>query len=125
MYENKDYIMRLIHEIARTLIKLIFNIDIDEYEKKEYKGDLASAKWEELFRLADEGKINEAENRLTELMDGEDLEHLRMALLFYDHVNDYDDEILEQADYSREEIKEGIYAALEEYGYASLGKTLL
>ena len=33
MIEDKDYIMRLTHEIARTLIKLIFNRDIDKEDE--------------------------------------------------------------------------------------------
>lgn len=29
MIQDKDYIMRLVHEIARMLIRMIFNRDID------------------------------------------------------------------------------------------------
>ena len=30
MIEQKDYVMRIVHEWVRTLIKLIFNQDIDK-----------------------------------------------------------------------------------------------
>ena len=34
MLEDKDYIMRIVHEWIRTLIKLIFNKDIDKDDKE-------------------------------------------------------------------------------------------
>ena len=37
MIQDKDYIMRLVHEIARMLIRMIFNRDIDR------KGELPVA----------------------------------------------------------------------------------
>ena len=35
MLEDKDYVMRIVHEWIRTLIKLIFNKDIDNEEDAE------------------------------------------------------------------------------------------
>ena len=35
MLEDKDYVMRIVHEWIRTLIKLIFNKDIDRDEDAE------------------------------------------------------------------------------------------
>ena len=46
-----------------------------------------------------------------------DMERLKLALLFYGHLNTYSDAFLEKADFSREEIKAGIENTLELYGY--------
>ena len=37
MLEDKDYVMRIVHEWIRTLIKLIFNKDIDKKKMRRYR----------------------------------------------------------------------------------------
>ena len=66
MFEQ-DYVMRLITEIIRTILKLLFNIDtasptVELLENKEEKETL-----ENLLDMVDTGKINEAENKLKEI----------------------------------------------------------
>ena len=62
MFEQ-DYVMRLIKEMVRAILKLLFNIDtesptIELLENKEEKETL-----ENLIDMVDAGEINEAENR--------------------------------------------------------------
>ena len=60
---KQDYLMRLIHEMVRTIMKLIFNIDektVDIEQELKETSDL----YGRLLKLADEGKINEAEKLL-------------------------------------------------------------
>ncbi len=119
MFEQ-DYIMRLIHELVRTVMKLVFGLD-EEGEEEDRLLDTMSAdngeKLNALINLADEGKINEAENRLYDLLEEGDPEGLKIALLFYNHMNSYEGEFLEKADYSREEIRDGICNVLKRFGY--------
>ena len=107
MFEQ-DYIMRLIHEMVRTVMKLVFG-SADNGEKLN-----------ELIDLADEGKINEAENRLYDLLEDKDPDALKIALAFYDHMNGFDTEFLDEADYSREEIRDGICDVLKRFGYGGM-----
>lgn len=44
--------------------------------------------------------------------------------IFFDYINDFSDEVLEKAGYTREEIRSGIEALLIEYGYEGLGGML-
>lgn len=122
---KEDYIMRIIHEAVRMLLKLLFRIE----EEREEEITLASVEMETHYRmlrqLAGEGRINEAENRLSEFLDGKNQEAFQMALLFYDYLNTFSDERLEQADYSREEIQEGILEAARIYGYDGMVTALL
>lgn len=116
---EEDYIMRIIHEMVRTLLKLLFHID----EKKEdiQIGDVETdRKYRLLCKLVESGRINEAEDRLFDGIEPSDLTYLQMGLLFFDHLNDLSDEELEEADYTREEIRMGIEALLKEYGYDGL-----
>ncbi|MBR1866915.1 MAG: hypothetical protein IJ801_10510 [Lachnospiraceae bacterium] len=117
---EEDYVMRIIHEMVRTLLKLLFNMD----EKRE---DIRIADMETdrqyrlLCRLVDSGRMNEAENRLFDEIDPSDINDLQMGLLFFDYLNELSDEVLEEAQYTREEIRLGIEALLKEYGYDGLG----
>lgn len=57
---EQDYVMRLIKEMVRAILKLLFNIDIesptvDLLENREEKEAL-----ENLLDMVDAGKINEA-----------------------------------------------------------------
>lgn len=122
---REDYIMRLIHESVRTLLKLLFNIDEVKEEEIEFESMELETIYRKLKLLAVDGNINEAENQLSELLDGENREAFKMAILFYDYINTFEDEKLEQAGYSREEIDEGILMAARIYGYDGMVGALL
>ena len=72
--------------------------------------------YRQLKDLADAGDINEAENFLSDQLDPPDLDCLEMALTFYMYLNQFNDDILYQANYSREEIVDGINSVCAEYG---------
>lgn len=90
MFQN-DYIMREIERLTRMLGMILMG------------------------RQVEQGEINEAENLLFEYLDN-DARHslLDVAIRFYNHLNKLDDERLEQCDYSREEIADGL-RAVEKY----------
>ena len=116
-YYEKDYIMRLIHGIAQVLARLLLG------RQMENEGEIATIldKQEKeqndlLLRMVDEGKINRAEERLFDLLENaswDDRHKAAVAICFYSHVNDKDDEFLEKADFTREEIMEGLEDAMK------------
>ena len=116
-YYEKDYIMRLIHGIALVLARLLLG------RQMENEGEIATIldkqekeQNELLLRMVDEGKINRAEERLFDLLENaswDDRHKAAVAICFYSHVNDKDDEFLEKADFTREEIMEGLEDAMK------------
>ncbi|MCM1236116.1 MAG: DUF6483 family protein [Ruminococcus flavefaciens] len=68
--------------------------------------------FQNILRLLEEKKVREAENLMVNLLgrvcSAEDKHILHAALYFYQTLNEWDDGELEQADYSREEIQDGI-----------------
>lgn len=121
MFEQ-DYVMRLIKEMVRAVLKLLFNIDTESptaelLESKEEKETL-----DELLDMVDDGKINEAENRLYDVMEDKDGNGLKMALLFYSYLNDKTDEFLKANGFSREEIRLGLENVTDCYGLSSISE---
>ena len=124
MFEQ-DYVMRLIKEMVRAILKLLFNIDtelptVELLENKEEKETLKN-----LFDMIDDGKINEAENRLYDLTSDTDINSLEIALLFYSYLNDKTDDFLEENDFSRDEIKLGLENVTDSFGLSSIAKMFL
>lgn len=122
---EQDYVIRLIKEMVRAILKLLFNIDtesptVELLENKEEKKTLES-----LLDMVDAGKINEAENRLYDLISDTDVNGLEVALLFYSYLNDKTDDFLEANDFSRDEIKLGLEDVIDRFGLSSIAKMFL
>ncbi len=122
---KEDYIMRLIKEMLRTILKLVFNIDtatpdIELLQDEEEKNRLIA-----LQRLIDNGKIDEAENQLYEILSEKSMIHLEMGLIFYSYLNDKTDDFLEKHNFNREEIEAGIKDLISEYGLNSIADAFI
>lgn len=124
MYEQ-DYIMRLIKEMVRAVLKLLFHIETESQLEEQLEDEEQKAVLEELLNRVDDGDINGAENRLYELLSDGKTENLQIALLFYSYLNDRDDDFLKAHDYSREEIKEGLKTIASDYGLDGVAEAFL
>ena len=122
---EQDYIMRLIKELIRALLKVIFHTDLDMPSVEMLKDAQRRCALEELLNLMDNGEINEAENRLSELLEDGGREELALALLFYSHLNEKSNDFLEAHDFSREEIKAGLEDALQSQGLSEMAEAFL
>lgn len=123
MFEQ-DYIMRLIHQVIRTLLKLLFNIDTEKEEELFLTINETKEKFYELLDLVDKGQINEAENKLLEELNPKEIQYYKKALMFYAYLNEMDNDFLMEHNYSKREITEGIQYVSEIYGYGSMVNAL-
>lgn len=119
MFEQ-DYIMRLIHEIVRMVLKTVFHIETQSPLMQYAKEQTQKTALMDLLELVDAGYINEAENQLYSMLDGDDRSALETALLFYGYLNEIDDSFLTEHGYTRKEISEGLLHATNLYGLGSL-----
>jgi len=127
MFEQ-DYIMRLIKEMVRVLLKLLFRIDVESSETPGVdmlKEEKERRKLEELQDMIDAGRINEAENKVSDLLDEKDQKNLELAILFYSYLNDKSNEFLLENHFSREEVKSGLMDTLEQYGLSGMTEVFL
>lgn len=119
MFEEKDYYMRIVHELVRMLIRLVFNKDIDRDGEEAVPLEVME-KYKKLISMIDDGQINEAENLLLDGLEQDSRAYFELALMFYEKLNGKTDEFLEEHEYSREEVTDGIKYVVDFYGYGSL-----
>ena len=115
MFEQ-DYIMRLIKEMIRTILKLLFNIDIEAPTAELLENNEEKTTLETLLDMVDDGSINEAENKIFEIAAAGDKVNLEMILLFYFYLNDKSDDFLTENNFSRKEIQDDLKYILSQYG---------
>ena len=124
MYEQ-DYIMRLIKEMVRAILKLLFNIDTESPSSELLKDAEEKQTLDSLLDMIDEGRINEAENSLYDSIENLDKSGLEISLLFYSYLNDKSDEFLEEHDFNREEVKQGLEDITSRYGISGFAEMFL
>lgn len=124
MFEQ-DYIMRLIKEMIKTILKLLFNIDSEKPTAELLEDHEDGSILETFLNMVDSGNINEAENRLFEIVDTGDKDSLGLILLFYSYLNDKSDEFLTEYNFSRKEIQDDLKYILSRYGLGSMAETFL
>ena len=116
-YYERDYIMRLIHGIARMLARMLFGDELGEDGELLTVMDTAGReRLDYLRRMVDSGQINAAEEKLFDLLESTAWEARRKAALiiaFYDCVNERDDDFLAAANFPREEIISGLEDAMK------------
>lgn len=66
MFEQ-DYVMRIIKEMVRAILKLLFNIDTDSPSTELLEDEKEQQKLDALLDMVDAGSINEAENIIYEI----------------------------------------------------------
>ena len=113
-----DYVMRTISDLVRAIARLALGKNDIDYElpEDEDKYTPMDRVYRQLKDMADAGDINGAENYLSDQLAPPDIDRLEMALTFYMYLNQFNDDILYQANYSRAEIVDGINSVCAEYG---------
>ena len=122
MAMQDDYMINNIKDAVRLLTKLLYG----EARMPHYQPGQKDASEEtdklfcEIVSKAEQGDINDAENLLLTQMEPEDDTYLALALTFYLRLNAMDTDFLDDHDYSREEILEGVKSLAEEWGVTGL-----
>lgn len=124
MYIEKDYILRLIHEIIRMLFRLLTGKESASEEDAAF-----SLENEEFYRslisMAERGEINTAEDNMLGYVDLTSKQDIQLALLFYRRLNEMDDLFLTEHDFSREEILDGVKHIADGHGYGAIAEMLM
>ena len=119
---KQDFVLRRLEDQGRFLARLILGKEEAKYELPEYEAidNEVDRLYRKILSLADAGEINEAENLLLEELETGDLQMFELALCFYLHLAHMDEEFLEEHQYTREEIGEGMESLAEDFGVSGL-----
>lgn len=124
--DEKDYIMRIIKQLARVLFSLMLGKQYQSVElPQENKYEVSGKALEEFEKMVDAGYINEAENMLLESIDYAQKEEVLAAILFYQYISEKEDEFLAAHNYSKEEVLDGMKRLAEKQGYGSISSLLM
>lgn len=117
MYYQKDYLMRLIEDLIRFVAMVLFGKKTFQYEIID---DMFAAKTDKLHAdlraLVAQRRLGEAEDMLFDAIEPGQRDGAMVALDFYQTLNALSDDELEAADFSREEIKDGLKQITALYG---------
>lgn len=118
---REDWLMRQIEGMANVIAQVVFRrktatFDLDD----EIQESRAAVFHDELKDLLAEGKVNEAENLLFEILKPCDRCRLALALDFYVTLNSWDESRLNECDFSRDEVALGLSDVLRLYGLSQL-----
>ena len=122
---EQDYITRMINGNIRTILKLVFHMEGNQEDNIVLENEDVAQKYIRLTDLINVGKVNEAENILLEELDYSDIKEFEMGLKFYSYLNDIDQDFLEECDYTKKEIVQGIKDMCKMYGYGGLTASFL
>ena len=119
--DEKDYIMRIIKEMARVLFSLMLGKKYVAVEMERDNGyEVSGRKLDELLDMIDRGDINKAENLLLENLDYSDKGSVSAAALFYQYLSEKDEDFLIEHDFSKEEVLDGMNRLLQKSGYGDV-----
>ncbi len=116
-----DYIMRQIEMMSRIIAKFIFNKDSITYEiENPLQLTITDVMYNKIKLLVSEKKFCEAENLLYENLDTNDKSQLALAVDFYQTLGRFSDDELEENNFSKEEIADGMRMIMNKFGIQNL-----
>lgn len=119
--DEKDYIMRMIKEMVRILLSLIYGKKYVSVElEKENKYEVSGKNLKNFLDMIDSGQINEAENILLDNIDYTNNDDVMAAALFYQYLSEKDSEFLINNNYTKEEVLSGFKQLLVQSEYNNL-----
>lgn len=114
---QNDWVMRQIEMMTRFIAKVLLKKETMLYEitpgTELKETDLL---YRRLHGSLAQGQIGKAEDLLFDSLNPADPDGLALAVDFYHTLNQWSDRELEAADFSREEIAEGLQSVLKTFG---------
>lgn len=121
LYDEKDYIMRIVKEMVRVLFSLILGKQYTSVElPNENKYEVSGKKLKDLLDMVDNGEINDAENMILSNLDYSNKNDIIATASFYKYLSEKEESFLLQNNYSKEEVLAGLEQLIQKAGYSDL-----
>ena len=118
---RNDFDLRLTNELIESYLRIAYDIQPSRFLDAQQGLLSENTLYPKLKKLVDDHQINEAEDILYEYAAPFNPDILKVGLFFYYDLNRLDDEELEEAEFSREEVKEGLQELLKIYDQEDFG----
>lgn len=102
------------------IVKIFFHIDTESPSSWLIEDAAIKDETDGLLHQIDSGHIREAEHLLFDRIADHSKDHLLAGIVFYSHLNELDDDVLEKYAFSRNAVAEGMNRLLSEYGLESM-----
>lgn len=117
MFMQQDWLMRQIEMLITAIIQLLTERAGKEYRlEDELRQGHATELMQKLTTLLNDRQLGEAENLLFFELESGDESTLAAAIDFYQQANMLSDKELEEQDFTRSELLEGLSDVAEQYG---------
>ncbi len=115
---QQDWVMRQIESALSLMVFLVTGkktslLSLEDFAENASQGNDLHLQLDELVK---KGEICEAENILFGAIDIEDRSVLESAILFYSAINKLTDDQLQENDFSRDEVRDGLRDLCRAYG---------
>lgn len=119
---KQDWILKQIDMLIQFVARLVFHKDSLTYEIND-KTNLSHTDLihEKLKLLLSKGKIGEAEDVLFDNISEKSMDSLELSLDFYQRLNSLTDKYLEENDFSRKEVEDGLRDVLKRFNIPTVG----
>lgn len=111
-YEN-DLVSRQIESLVQIASKVLFGENCVKYEKK---GELTDELYDRINALMTEEEFGEAEDIIYDNFDVTNDDYVVLTIDWYHRLNAYDDDTLDNADFDREEVRDGLMDFMKKCG---------
>ncbi len=126
MIKDKKSIGSQIAGSIRMCMYLACGVKDNKYKQPKFLENCAEdSVYYRLTDMLDKGLFNDAENLMYELLSPTKPEDYYTMLCVYEYMNDFDDDFLENNEFSREEVLDGIRAITDSYDTEGIFSVLM
>lgn len=118
MEYTESMMKKNISDIIRMTAIIAFGAFKERYKQPKFEENSAEdSLYIKLINMIDDGKICEAENVLLDKIQNPDMEGFHLALDIYSYMNEKNDTFLDENNFTRSEIEEGVKYVIRKFGY--------
>ncbi|MBE6686331.1 MAG: hypothetical protein E7591_03775 [Ruminococcaceae bacterium] len=116
MFYDKDLIKNQVETLVNVASKILFAKNEVVYEASEDSSDPMDDLYVELNNLIENKEFGDGEDLIFDNFDISNDRYLILAIDYYHRLNEFEDDVLEDADFEREEVRDGLKDLIKKCG---------
>lgn len=116
MFYDKDLIKNQVETLVNVASKILFAKNEVVYEASEDSSDPMDDLYVELNNLIENKEFGDGEDLIFDNFDISNDRYLILAIDYYHRLNEFEDDVLEDADFEREEVRDGLKDLMKKCG---------